>query len=45
MTVKDSHSAPSSGIFKPTKLVQTLSPYVLILFFYLYHDKLVKKLI
>ena len=33
MTVKYLHSTSSSGTFKPQKLVQALSPYVLILVF------------
>ena len=33
MTVKYLHSTSASGTFKPQKLVQALSPYVLILVF------------
>ena len=33
MTVKGSHSISYSGTFKPRKLVQTLSPYVIVLVF------------
>ena len=33
MVKNDLHSTPSSDIFKPRKLIQTLSPYALILVF------------
>ena len=35
MTVKDSHSTPSSGRFKLQILAETLSPYDLIFGFYI----------
>ena len=35
MAVKDLHSTSSSGTFKPRKLEQTFSPYILIPRFYI----------
>ena len=45
MIVKDSHSTPSSGAFKPRKLVEAISSlflFFLFLFLCIYHYKLVK---